>query len=748
MRENIDEIIKNMTLEQKAAICTGADYWSTRSFSETGVPSVFVADGPHGLRKSLEGDNTGIAKGIEATCFPTASALSSSWDIKLLYEVGKALGEECQAMGVDILLGPGINIKRSPLCGRNFEYFSEDPCLTGEMGKAFVSGIQSKGVGACVKHFACNNEEFERFTISSEVDERTLREIYLSAFERIVREAEPWSIMSAYNRINGVYASENEHLLKKLLRDEWGFEGVVISDWGAVNDKVKSIHAGMDIEMPGPNPYNDEKLIEAVKNKELDESVLDETVKRILNVVFMLVENRKGGDMKLLEHHKLARRAAQESIVLLKNDYNILPLKREQIKCLSVIGQTAKKPRYQGAGSSKVTPLAIDIPFDEIKRKAGDNIEVLYSNGYPDSDEVDENIIEEAVKVSKRADVTILFLGLPERMETEGEDRENIDIPKNQIRLIKRISEIQKNIVAILSNGSAISMIPWIGDVKAVLETWLTGQASGGAVSDILFGDINPSGKLSETFPVKLSDNPSYLNFPGENGKVLYGEGIFTGYRYYDYKEIAPLFPFGFGLSYTTFEYSDIKLSSEKITDKESLKVYVTVKNTGSMGGGEIVQLYLRDVESRLIRPYKELKAFSKVYLNPGESKPVELKLNPKDFSYYDPSKESWVIESGYFDIMVGSSSRDIHLTKRIYMDSNMKYRAKLSKYSTLREWSKDDIGIRVLRKYLNGYLDEILNPNAEYCEMKMSIPLYKIMFLSEGKISEEMINSMVKEAK
>lgn len=745
--KNIDEIIKTLNLEQKVSLCTGADYWSTKEFLELGVPSIFVADGPHGLRKSLEGDNTGIAKGIEATCFPTASALSSSWNIELLYEVGKALGEECRAMGVDILLGPGINMKRSPLCGRNFEYFSEDPCLTGEIGKAFVLGVQGQGVGTCVKHFACNNEEFERLTISSEVDKRALREIYLSAFERIVKEAKPWSIMSAYNRVNGVYASENEYLLKNILREEWGFNGIVISDWGAVNDKVKSINAGLDIEMPGPNPYNDKKLIKAVKNNELDESVLDETVKRILDIVFKAVENRKGGEMKLLEHHKLARRAACESIVLLKNDDNILPLKRERISCIAVIGQTAKKPRYQGAGSSKVTPATIDNPFDEIKRKAGDKIDVLYSIGYPDSDEIEENIIEDALNISKGADAVLLFLGLPERMETEGADREHIDIPKNQIRLIKRISEIQKNIIVILSNGSAISMTPWIDDVKGVLETWLTGQASGGAISDIIFGDVNPSGKLSETFPAKLSDNPSYLNFPGENGKVIYGEGIFTGYRYYDYKEVEPLFPFGFGLSYTTFEYSNIKLSSEKITDKDSLKVYVTIKNTGNKAGAEIVELYIRDVESRLIRPYKELKAFSKVYLSPKESKIVELKLNPKDFSYYDLSKESWVIESGYFDIMVGSSSRDIHLTKRIYMESNIKYRTKLTKYSTLREWTKDTVGIKVLRKYLKGYLDEILNPDAEYYEMKMSIPLYKIMFLSEGQICDEIINSMVEEA-
>lgn len=748
LKQNIDELVGKMTLEEKACICSGADYWRTKAIDRLDIPSIAVSDGPHGLRKTSEGDNTGIAKGVEATCFPTASALSSSWDREFVEEIGRALGEECQALGVDILLGPGINMKRSPLCGRNFEYYSEDPYLAGEIGAAFVNGVQSQGVGTCVKHFACNNAEFERLTMSSEVDERTLREIYLSAFERVVKRAKPWSVMSAYNRINSVYASENKYLLMDILRDEWGFDGIVISDWGAVSDRVLGTQAGLELEMPGPNPYNDKKVIAAVKNGELDEKALDERVKSILKIIFKAIGNRKKGEsMRLEEHHDIARRAAEECMVLLKNEKDMLPIKKENLSSIAVIGRTAVSPRYQGAGSSKVTPSKLDIPFEEIEKAAGEDIKVFYCDGYPEDDSIDEEKINDAVLAARKADIVLVFAGLPEWMESEGADRKDIYIPDNQIRLINEISRVNRNIAVILSNGSAVSMLPWINDVKAILETWLTGQGSGAAIANILFGSVNPCGKLSETFPKRICDNPSYLSFPGENGKAFYEEGIFIGYRYYDKKDIEPLFPFGYGLSYTSFEYSDIKINRSRITDSDTLSVSVNVKNTGKRAGKEIVQLYVRDEESRIIRPEKELKGFSKVFLNPGESKRVIFNLSSRDFSYYDTLRKTWVVESGYFDIMVGSSSRETHLYKKVYMESRQKTRIDLTKYSTLREWLDDDIGRDIIKEFFTGEFYEIINPESEYYEMKLSVPLYKVVFLSEGLISEEMIDDMVMKA-
>ncbi|MCY7483300.1 glycoside hydrolase family 3 C-terminal domain-containing protein [Paenibacillus alvei] len=699
MNQKINDWMKELTLEEKASLCAGLNMWMTKGIDRLNIPPIHMYDGTNGIRKTNSDEEMGIATtgNIPATCYPTGSAIGSSWNTELLHEVGVALGVEGKEMGVELLLGPGINMKRTPLGGRNFEYYSEDPCLSGELGAAFVNGLQSQGVGASVKHFACNNQEFEKMVTSSEVDERTLREIYLSAFERIIKKADPWTVMCSYNLLNGSYTSENEHLLDDILRKEWGYEGVVLSDWTAVNDRIRGLKAGLDIEMPGPAHYNADAIVKAVQNGTLSEEHLNNSVRRILTLVEQVTANEEESNTAAIDYHELARKAAAESIVLLKNDNGILPIDPAKTQSIAVIGTFAKKPRIQGAGSAEVTPTRVDIPWDEVQKIAGESVQFSYADGYPKDERIDEAMIQESAALAAKSDLAILFVGQPEYAESEMRDLASIDLPEHQVKLIQAVAAAQPRCVVVTSSGTAMAMRPWVQHVPGVLHSWLTGQGSGRAIAEILFGLTNPSGKLSETFPVKLSDNPSHMRIRGENGKLYYREGLFVGYRYYDRKELAPQFPFGHGLSYTTFAYSDMKVKQHD----RCVTVSLQVENTGTVAGKEVVQLYVHDEECKWTRPEKELKAFAKIELQPHEKKEVVFELEERDFAYYNTKYNRWVAETGYFKLAAGSSSRDIRLTERVFCDFG-KEEISFHKFSLLNDWIADPLAKSVLEKCFN----------------------------------------------
>ena len=663
MERNLKELVSQMTLEEKAGMCSGLDFWHLKSVDRLDIPSVMVSDGPHGLRKQDDkADHLGINESIKAVCFPPAVLSACSFDRDLLRELGDTVGKEAQATDVSVVLGPAVNIKRSPLCRRNFEYYSEDPYLAGESAAAFIDGVQSHHVGTSIKHFAANNQELNRMSCSSEVDERTLREIYLPAFETAVRKSQPYTVMCSYNKINGTYSSENPWLLTEVLRDEWGFEGYVMSDWGAVNERVPGLKAGLDLEMPTSGGLTDREIVAAVQDGSLDESVLDQAVERILRITFTWLDNREEQDFTLEADHETARRIAEESMVLLKNE-NILPLTPSEN--VVFIGGFAKKPRYQGGGSSHINSFRVDSAIDAVR----DIAEVSYVEGFSSSKDIyDEKLAAEAVEAAKKADKAVIFAGLPDSFESEGYDRSHMRLPECQDRLIREIAEVQPNTIVVLHNGSPVEM-PWKDDVKGLLEAYLGGQAGGSAVVNILYGKVNPSGKLAETLPLKLSDNPSYLNF-AEREKVNYSEGVFVGYRYYDAKEMEVAFPFGHGLSYTTFKYSNLKLDRTEMTDQDTLTVSVDVTNTGSRAGKEVVQLYVSDRTGSVRRPLKELKGYEKVSLDPGETKTVTMTLDKRSFAWYSTELHDWYAASGEYEILIGASSRDIRLTEKIRLHS------------------------------------------------------------------------------
>jgi beta-glucosidase len=688
MNLDIQSIVASMTLEEKAALCTGASHWSTTPIERLGVPEMIVADGPHGVRRVR--DIRSLAQqSLPATCFPTASCSASSWDRALLGEMGAALAEEAIALNVDVVLGPGVNMKRSPLGGRNFEYFSEDPYLAGELAVSFIKGVQSKGVGTSLKHYAVNNQEFQRFSISAEVDERTLREIYLPAFEKAVKEAQPWTVMCSYNKVNGTFASEHRALLTRILKREWGFEGLVVSDWGAVRDRVAALRGGLDWEMPGPQDRRVKAVVEAVRCGDLTQAALDESVSRILRVVFKARETPKGGAFDVDAHHELARKVATEGMVLLKND-GLLPLKGH--KQIAVIGRSAKAAYFQGGGSSHINPTRVDVPFEALQSRAGD-AELTYAEGYPADDSFRKDLIDEAVALARSADVALLYVALPASKESEGYDRTDLDLTAQQVALIQAVAVAQPKTVVVLNTGAPVVMSAWIDAVPAVLEGWMMGQAGGGALADILFGRANPCGKLAETFPLKLSDTPAYLNWPGGAGKVQYGEGSFIGYRYYDAKAQPVLFPFGYGLSYTTYDYSNPSVSATTFRDVDGLTVTVDVTNTGRMAGKEIVQVYVHDRASGLVQPEKELKGFAKVALEPDETRSVAITLDFRAFAYYHPQHKQWVTEDGDFDVLIGSSSADIRHTLAVMLESSLDLPCILDRESTIREWMGDPRG-------------------------------------------------------
>ena len=666
--EKIRELVSKMTLEEKAAMCSGADFWHTEAVERLGIPASMVSDGPHGLRKQDDkADHLGVNESIKAVCFPAGCGTAASFNRELLKEMGEALGNECQAEGVSVILGPAVNIKRSPLCGRNFEYYSEDPCLATEIAGALIHGVQSKNVGTSIKHFLANNQETRRLSSDSRVDERTLHEIYLAAFEGAVTKEKPWTVMCSYNRINGTYAAENHKYLTEVLRDQWKFDGYVMSDWGAVNNRVADLKAGLDLEMPASGGTNDELIVRAVQSGALEESVVDTAVERILNIVFRYEEHRdKTAVFDRDKDHELARKVAQETIVLLKNE-GVLPL--EEKKQIAFIGKYVKKPRYQGGGSSHINSHKVTAAWDVIK----DMPNISYAQGFvDDKDQTDEALLEEAVQTAAKADVAVIFAGLPDSFESEGYDRTHMRMPDCQNELIAKVAAVQPNTIVVLHNGSPVEM-PWADQVKGIVEAYLGGQAVGGAVCDILFGKVNPSGRLPETFPKKLEDNPSYLSYIGEGDMVEYREGIFVGYRYYDKKKMDVLFPFGYGLSYTAFDYSNLRVDKKKFKDTDTVTVTVDVTNTGKMAGKEVVQLYVADKESAVIRPEKELRDFAKVELMPGETKTVSFTLGKRAFAYYNTTIHDWHVETGEFAIQIGRSSRDIVLQETVTVESTVK---------------------------------------------------------------------------
>ncbi|MCE5342794.1 MAG: glycoside hydrolase family 3 C-terminal domain-containing protein [Eubacteriales bacterium] len=659
---DVKRTISQMTLEEKAGLLSGLDFWHTKPVKRLDVESCMVSDGPHGLRKQDENaDHMSINEAIKAICFPAGCATAASFDREVLTTLGEAIGDACQHEKVSIVLGPAVNIKRSPLCGRNFEYYSEDPYLAGEIAASFIGGVQSRGVGTSIKHFACNNQEYRRMSSNSVVDERTLREIYLPAFETAVKRAKPWTVMCSYNLINGTYACENPWLLTQVLRDEWGFDGYVMSDWGATDDRVESIKAGLDLEMPASGGENDKRIVQAVREGKLDEHLVDLCCEHILTVNQRYLDHAKPSTpWDKQAQHQLARKLAAECMVLLKNEGGLLPLQKDQK--IAVIGKFAKQPRFQGGGSSHINFSQVTSAWDEL----ADEPNIVYADGYNiDSDDPDEQLLSEAEIAARDTDVVVIFAGLPDRYESEGYDRTHMRMPKCQEELIERISAVNPNIVVVLHNGAPIEM-PWLDDVGAVLEAYLGGQAVGGAVVDILFGKVNPSGRLPESFPACLKDNSSYPWYGGEKDTAKYCEGVFVGYRWYDKKHMAVLFPFGYGLSYTDFRYDNLKLSANEIKDTDTLTVTLDVTNVGSMVGKEVVQLYVTDRQSTVIRPVRELKGFEKVALQPGQTKTVTFTLSKRAFAYWNIQLHDWHVETGTFGIQIGQSSRDIVLEKDV----------------------------------------------------------------------------------
>jgi beta-glucosidase len=753
--KEITALVKNMSLEEKASLCSGQDFWHTKEIKRLAIPSILMTDGPHGLRKVAA--DKGMAISQEATCFPTASALACSWDLELLAEVGKALGREAQAQGVQLILGPGINIKRSPLCGRNFEYYSEDPLLTAELAGAFIRGIQSQGVGACLKHFAVNNQESDRMRINAVVDERSLHEIYLFAFERVVKEAKPLALMTAYNKVNGEYCTQYKALLHDLLREVWDYRGIVISDWAAVADRVQALSAGMQLQMPPDGGISDKKIIRAVKQGKIKEAELDEMIIRFLHNIFWLYEHKKQKTkVDYQVHHGLARRAAAESMVLLKNEQGILPITTQKYKRILIVGGFARKPRFQGAGSSQINPAVLDVPYDELFKTAGNSFSLQYAQGHPEQDLVDESLIKQACQLAGQADLVVVLAGLPELYESEGYDRLHPDLPASHNRLISELARIHPKVAVVLQNGSAVTM-PWLASVKAVLETLLGGQAVGGAIADVLFGLVNPCGKLAETFARRLEDTPAFLHWPGGEGRVLYGEGIFVGYRYYEKKRIEPLYAFGHGLSYTDFTYSDLKLNKDTISEKQTLEIKCKIKNSGLLPGKEVVQLYLGLETPRPHQPVKKLAAFQKIALQPQEQKTITFKLNKRDFSVYSTVESDWAALAGEYRISLGSSSRDIRLSGKIEFLKLKPEVERINEYSTFKEWREHPQGKELITPLIKAIFSILgiedpasaKDKQKEFVEnMIADIPIYKIVQLSLGKISEETIAEIVKKLK
>ncbi|ORA37763.1 beta-glucosidase [Mycobacterium aquaticum] len=721
--------ISALSLQQRAALGSGATFWTTTAVD--GVPSIVLTDGPHGVRKQSGSatDHLGLAASEPATCFPPAVGLAQTWDPALVERVGAALGDESRSLGVQVLLGPGVNIKRDPRCGRNFEYYSEDPLLAGTLGAAWVRGVQSRGVGASVKHFALNNAEYDRMRASSDVDDRTLREIYLRAFEQVVREAQPWTVMCSYNRINGIYAAENAWLLTDVLRDEWGFDGLVVSDWGAVRDRVAAVAAGLDLEMPTTGRVSDADVVAAVQAGALDEAVVTLAAQRVARLVQRTTENTAGNaSFDAAAHHSLAREAAAAAVVLLKNDGGLLPLTPSR---LAVIGSFAQVPRYQGGGSSHVNATRLDIPLDEIRRLAGPH-EVTFCPGGSTPDAV-----ADAVAAAESADTAVLFLGLTAEEESEGFDREHIDLPGDQLSLLREIVAVQPRTVVVLAHGGVVRLDTVAELAPAILDGALLGQAGGGAVADVLFGVVNPSGRLAETVPLRLQDTPAYLNFPSERGHTLYGERMFVGYRWYDARGLDVAFPFGHGLSYTRFEYSQLQVDD----DLTGLRVSVT--NTGERVGREVVQAYAALPASEVSRPPRWLIGFAGVTLAPGECQVVEIPVRRADLAYWNGR---WVVQGGDYRVSVGASIRDLRAEATVHVEGDAAT-TPFTRESTLGELLADPIAAPVVMAAVADVMpagDSAAGLGVDLLRMAASIPIERMVGFSGGKVSRAQLDELL----
>ena len=701
-REEIRNLISRMTLEEKAGMCSGADFWHLKGVERLGIPSVMVTDGPHGLRKQAEGgDHLGINESEKAVCFPAGCATAASFDRELIKRQGETIGHECQAMNVSTILGPAMNIKRSPLCGRNFEYYSEDPYVSSELAAALIEGVQSKNVGTSAKHFLANNQEKRRMTNSSDVDERTLREIYLASFEGAIKKAKPWTVMSSYNRINGEFVGDSYEYLTKILRDEWGFDGYVVSDWGAVNDRIKALKAGLDLEMPHGSDENDEMIVKAVESGELDEKVLDLTCERIIDIIFRFTQNRDETAVFDYEaDHETAAEVESECMVLLKNENNILPL--DASKKIAFIGKYAKTPRYQGGGSSHINSWKVESALDAAKSISG-LANVTFAQGYQDDkDEIVKELQDEAVKTAADADVAVLFIGLPDNFESEGYDRKHMNLPNCQNELVQKVLEVQKNVVIVLHNGSPVIM-PWKDSVSAILEAYLGGEAVGRATAEILAGIKNPCGRLAETFPLRLEDTPCYLTYGKGFDNADYKEGVFVGYRYYTSRKMQTAFPFGYGLSYTTFEYSNLLLNKKEITDKDTVEVSVKVKNTGSRAGKTVVQLYVEAPKTEVVRPIRELRGFEKIFLEAGEEKTVTFTLDERAFAYWNTLIHDWYAEEGAYKVMIGENADQMCAGEEITVHTTKKLPKAYSLNTCLGELMRDPDAQAVMGPFMQG---------------------------------------------
>lgn len=729
--------IDRLTLEEKASLLSGRDFARTDGIERAGIASIALSDGPHGVRWQGEsGDHLGIGDSVPATCFPPAVAVGSSWNPEVAARLGAALGREARALGVSVSLGPGVNIKRSPLCGRNFEYYSEDPLLTGVLAAAHVRALQAESVGASVKHFAANNQETDRMRVSAEVDERTMREIYLPAFEHVVKDARPATVMASYNRLNGVHATENAWLLDEVLRTEWGFEGVVISDWGAVGDRVAALKAGTDLQMPGTGGIDDAKVVRAVRNGELDESTVDGSVRRIVALTKQYAPVPAVYDAEA--HHRLARELAAECAVLLKNDGGALPI-APAIRRIAVIGQQAAHPRFQGGGSSHITPTRVDTPLDAIRALAGGRNQVVTH-----APELDDRAAEDV----RKADVAIVFAGLSEGDESEGYDREHMNLPTAQVEMIRATAAVAARTVVVLSNGGVVSLEGWHTEVDAILEGWLLGQAGGGAIADLLFGEVNPSGRLAETIPLRLQDTPAYLNFPGEAGRVLYGERIMVGYRYYGYTRTPVRYPFGHGLSYTTFETTDLVVTA---TGDDSAIAAMTVTNTGSRAGKHVVQVYIAPGEAPVQRPVRELRAFAKVALDPGESTRLEIPLGRRAFAYYDVEAARWTVAPGEYTVQIGESATRVVAQRTVALTGEAPAKP-LGLESPLKDWFDHPVAgprlIEALSENLTAEQKEQAESQSHLLRMVESMPIRQFIEFTGLTVSTETLERLAEESR
>lgn len=745
MVEKIEKLIDQMTVSEKAAIFKGVDSWHTKAIERLGIPAIKVTDGPYGCR-TIPDDTPNRFLGMPANCYPTGSAMAATWNPELVGEIGKAIGEETKSKGADIILGPAINIHRSPLGGRNFEYQTEDPHLNARLAVAYVNGVQSQGVGTSIKHFAGNNQEFERDFGNSIIDERTLNEIYFEGFRAAVEEAQPWTVMCSYNKLNGTYASENHSLLVENLKEKWGFKGFVVSDWGAVHDRVAASLGGMDLEMPGRDANAPAELVAAIESGVIPEEVVNDRLRRFLRVVALCgaFDAPKTCDPQAADtpaHRAVALRAAEEAMTLLKNQDNFLPLKADALKTIAVVGPFAAKATIQGGGSANVNPYYTVSPLQGVREMVGDSVNILHAAGIRveagDSFRADD--FELAVAYAAQADVTVLCVGLADGEETEAYDRQSMNISAAQMELMEAVLAANPNTVVLLHAGAPVQMHPWLEKARALLLTWYSGQESGRAAAHVLFGKVNPSGKLPTTFPHRLQDNPAYLNYPGDHQKVLYGEGVFVGYRYYDKVDRDVAFPFGFGLSYTTFTYSDLQVPAA-VEGGAEVKLSVTVTNIGKVAGKETVQVYLHDCEASVKRPCKELKAFKKVELAPGESKVIDFTLPNKALAFYDDLLHDWRAEAGMFEVLVGASSRDIRLKAAFKYDA-ANIPPRLNRSTMLLHILQDPQGRAIVSKYF-GDLSSI--PFLQFAKGSSLERMRR--FAARENISESVFDSMIAE--